>query len=410
MTSASTNPFRHRDYALFWAARFTAILGAQAQAVTLGWQVYAVARLDRSVPEAALMVGLIGLAQFVPLFLLTLPAGEIADRRDRRLIMGLALLTEAACAVALAVNALQAKPSLEVIFAVAAVFGAARAFVMPSSAALGPMLVPREVLPRAIAFNSLAFTTGAIAGPALGGLLITQSSGLSYATSVVLYVAGASLLLLIRRSTVPERQPGSRLALIREGLSYVWRQKVVFGAISLDLAAVLLGGATALLPVFARDVLHAGPDVFGMLRAAPAAGAAITAAILARRPIQRFAGRWMFSGVAIFGVATIVFALSREIWLSLLALAVLGAADMVSVFIRQTLVQLVTPDPMRGRVAAVSTLFIGASNELGEFESGITARLMGPVGAALFGGCGALVVTGLWAKLFPDLRKADRLE
>ena len=404
------NPFRHRDYALYWGARFCAVLGTQAQAVTLGWQVYEVARGTRSVPEAALLVGMIGLAQFVPLFLLTLPAGEVADRRDRRWVMVMALLAEGVCAAVLAVNALQAEPSLTAIFAAAALFGAARAFIMPTSSALGPMLVPKAVLPRAIAYNSLAFTTGAIAGPALGGLLVAQSSALSYAVSGGLYAAAAAILPLIRTSARPERQPGSRLALIREGLSYVWRQKVVFGAVSLDLAAVLLGGATALLPVFARDVLHAGPDVFGMLRAAPAAGAAITAAILARRPIQRFAGRWMFSGVAIFGVATIVFALSREIWLSLLALAVLGAADMVSVFIRQTLVQLVTPDPMRGRVAAVSTLFIGASNELGEFESGITARLMGPVGAALFGGCGALVVTGLWAKLFPDLRKADRLE
>jgi hypothetical protein len=225
-----------------------------------------------------------------------------------------------------------------------------------------------------------------------------------------LYVCAAALLLLIRTPTRPERQPGSRANLIREGLAYVWRTKVVFGAISLDLAAVLLGGATALLPVFARDVLKAGPDVFGMLRAAPAVGAAIVAVVLARRPIQRYAGRWMFSGVAVFGLATILFALSREIWLSLVALAVLGAADMVSVFIRQTLIQIVTPDPMRGRVAAVSTLFIGASNELGEFESGIAARLLGPVGAALFGGFGALAVTALWARMFPDLRKADRLE
>jgi MFS family permease len=404
------NPFRHRDFALFWGARFTAILGTQAQAVTLGWQVYEVARLDRSVPEAALMVGFIGLAQFLPLFLLTLPAGEVADRRDRRLVMGLALLAEAACAAALAFNAHLERPSLALIFLVAGVFGAARAFIMPTSTALGPMLVPRPLLPRAIAFNSLAFQAASILGPALGGLLVAHSSTLSYTASVALYTTGAALLLLIRTPTTPERQPGSRLVLIREGLRYVWRQKVIFGAISLDLAAVLLGGATALLPVFARDVLNAGPDVFGMLRAAPAVGAAVVAVVLARRPIQRFAGAWMFGGVAVFGLATIVFALSRDIWLSMLALAVLGAADMISVFIRQTLIQIVTPDPMRGRVAAVSTLFIGASNELGEFESGITARLMGPVGAALFGGFGALAVTGLWARMFPDLRKADRLE
>jgi MFS family permease len=406
----AANPFRFRDYSLFWTARFAASLGIQAQAVTLGWQVYDVARLTRTVPEAALWVGLIGLAQFLPLFLLSLPAGEIVDRRSRRNVMTGALLVETGCAAALAGVALMDQPSLAAIFAVAAVFGAARAFIAPSGAALGPMLVPRAVLPRAIAANSVAFQFGSIAGPALGGLLVARSTGLSYAAAAGLYALAAVLLLLIRTRTKPERQPGSRGNLIREGLSYVWRTKIVFGAISLDLAAVLLGGATALLPVFARDVLGAGPDVCGALRAAPAVGAAIVALTLARRPITRFAGPWMFGAVAVFGVMTIVFALSRQVWLSFAALAVLGAADMVSVFIRQTLIQLVTPDAMRGRVAAVSTLFIGASNELGEFESGLAARLLGPVGAALFGGFGALAVTGLWARWFPDLRRADRLE
>jgi MFS family permease len=405
-----TNPFSFRDYRLFWAARFAASLGIQAQAVTLGWQVYDVARIDRSVPEAALWVGLIGLAQFVPLFLLSLPAGEIVDRRSRRNVMTAALVVEALCAAALAGLALMERPPLLGIFAVAGVFGAARAFIAPSGSALGPMLVPREVLPRAIAANSIAFQFGSIAGPALGGLLIASSTSLSYGVTAGLYVLAAALLLVIRTATTPERQPGSRANLIREGLQYVWRTKIVFGAISLDLAAVLLGGATALLPVFARDVLGAGPDVYGLLRAAPAVGAAVVALTLARRPITRFAGRWMFSAVAVFGLMTIVFALSRQVWLSFAALAVLGAADMVSVFIRQTLIQIVTPDAMRGRVAAVSMLFIGASNELGEFESGIAARLLGPVGAALFGGFGALVVTGLWAKWFPELRRADRLE
>jgi MFS family permease len=406
----AANPFRFRDYSLFWTARFAASLGIQAQAVTLGWQVYDVARLTRTVPEAALWVGLIGLAQFLPLFLLSLPAGEIVDRRSRRNVMTGALLVETGCAAALAGVALMDQPSLAAIFAVAAVFGAARAFIAPSGAALGPMLVPRAVLPRAIAANSVAFQFGSIAGPALGGLLVARSTGLSYAAAAGLYALAAVLLLLIRTRTKPERQPGSRGNLIREGLSYVWRTKIVFGAISLDLAAVLLGGATALLPVFARDVLGAGPDVYGALRAAPAVGAAIVALTLARRPITRFAGPWMFGAVAVFGVMTIVFALSRQVWLSFAALAVLGAADMVSVFIRQTLIQLVTPDAMRGRVAAVSTLFIGASNELGEFESGLAARLLGPVGAALFGGFGALAGTGLWTRWFPDLRRADRLE
>lgn len=405
-----SNPFSHRDYSLFWAARFAASLGIQAQAVTLGWQVYDVARAERTVPEAALWVGLIGLAQFLPLFLLALPAGEIVDRRSRRNVMAASLGVETACAAALAGLTLMAEPSLPAIFAVAAVFGAARAFIAPSGSALGPMLVPREVLPRAIAANSVAFQFGSIAGPALGGLLVARSTGLSYAAAGGLYALAALLLLLIRTRTTPRRQPGSRANLIREGLQYVWRTRIVFGAISLDLAAVLLGGATALLPVFARDVLHAGPDVYGALRAAPAVGAAIVALTLARRPITRFAGPWMFAAVAVFGLMTIVFALSRQVWLSFAALAVLGAADMVSVFIRQTLIQLVTPDAMRGRVAAVSMLFIGASNELGEFESGLVARVLGPVGAALFGGVGALAVTAAWARWFPDLRRADRLE
>ena len=405
-----TNPFRFRDYGLFWGARFLASIGIQAQAVTLGWQVYDVARIHRTVPEAALWVGLIGLAQFLPLFLLSLPAGEIVDRRSRRNVMTGALAVEALCAAALAGLALLDRPPLLAIFAVAALFGAARAFIMPSGAALGPMLVPREVLPRAIAANSIAFQFGSIAGPALGGLLVARATSLSYGVTAGLYLLAAALLLLIRTRTTPERQPGSRGNLIREGLQYVWRTRIVFGAISLDLAAVLLGGATALLPVFARDVLHAGPDVYGALRAAPAVGAALVALVLARRPVARFAGPWMFGAVAVFGLMTIVFALSRQVWLSFAALAVLGAADMVSVFIRQTLIQIVTPDVMRGRVAAVSTLFIGASNELGEFESGLVARLLGPVGAALFGGFGALAVTALWWRWFPDLRRADRLE
>jgi hypothetical protein len=215
---------------------------------------------------------------------------------------------------------------------------------------------------------------------------------------------------LIRRVTAPVVQPGSRLELVKEGLAYVWANRVVFGAISLDLAAVILGGATALLPAFAKDVLHVGPQGFGFLRAGPALGATVVGVFLAARPIRRHAGLIMFAGVGVFGAATVVFGVSRWLWLSVIALAVLGAADMMSVFVRQTLIQLMTPDPMRGRVSAVSTLFVSASNELGEFESGVAARFLGAVGAAVFGGVGALMVTGLWAWLFPALRKADRLE
>jgi hypothetical protein len=266
--------------------------------------------------------------------------------------------------------------------------------------------VPRELLPRAIAWNSLAWQSASIAGPALAGFLIAASPGAAYSVTFGLYLAAAAALSPIRRSTKPAAQPGSRLAMVREGLAYVWSNRVVFGAISLDMAAVILGGARALFPAFARDVLHAGAEGFGLLSMAPALGATLVGLGLAARPIRARAGAIMLCGVAVFGACTIIFSLSRSLGFSLAALAVLGAADMLSVFIRQTLVQLVTPDAMRGRVAAVSTLFIGASNELGEFESGVAARILGPIGAAVFGGIGSIVLTGVWAKLFPALREA----
>jgi MFS family permease len=398
-----------RDYVLFWLNRFSAVIAVQIQSVAIGWQVYAVARQTGSVAQGAFMVGMIGLAQFLALLAFTLNAGEAADRLDRRKIMATALCVEVASAALLAWLAWRGDPQLWPIFAVALGFGAARAFYSPASGAMGPMLVPREILPRAIAFNSLAWQSGAILGPAIGGLLCAVSPTAAFATSMVIYLFCIGLVLAIRTNTKPASQGGSRMALIREGLAYVWSNKIVLGATSLDLFAVLLGGATALLPVFARDVLHVGAEGFGILRASPAIGATAIAILMAVRPIRRHAGLWMFAGVALFGVATIVFGLSRSLWVSVVALAILGGADMVSVFVRGTLVQLVTPDAMRGRVMAVGGLFIGASNELGEFESGVAARFLGPVGAAIFGGVGAIVVTGTWAWLFPALRKADRL-
>ena len=400
---------RNRDYMLFWFTRFFSTLGVQIESVTIGWQVYAVARLSRSVQEGALLVGMVGLLQFLPVFALTLIAGETADRLTRKYVILASMAVEIAVVFVLAVLALHPTPSLTAIFIAAGLFGAARAFLSPASGALGPMLVERAMLPRAIAWNSLAWQSGSIAGPWLGGLLCAASPRWGYIAAGGLYVASALCVASIRQNTKPAAQPGSRMELIREGLHYVWTNRIVLGAISLDLFAVLLGGATALLPVFARDVLHVGAEGFGILRSGPAIGAAAMALLLARKPIQRHAGTWMFAGVAIFGLATIVFGLSKSLWVSVIALAVLGAADMVSVYVRQTLVQIVTPDHMRGRVSAVSGLFIGASNELGEFESGVVARLLGPVGAAIFGGVGALVVTGVWAKLFPALRNADRL-
>jgi MFS family permease len=401
---------RERDFLLFWVARFVSTLGVQIQSVALGWQVYAIARLTHSVGESAFMVSMIGLAQFVPLFLLTLIAGETADRRTRKLIVAATLCLDAISASVLLILALMGSHALWPIFAVSVMFGASRAFLSPASSAMGPMLVPRPLLPRAIAWNSLSWQGGSIIGPALGGLLLIHSPALAFGASLVFYLVAALLALSIRKNTQPETQPGSRVELIKEGLSYVWNNKIVFGSISLDLFAVILGGATALLPVFAKDVLHIGPGGFGLLRAAPAIGASLVGVYLASNPIRRNAGKIMFAGVAVFGLATAVFGLSKLEWLSVGALAVLGGADMLSVYVRQTLVQIVTPDAMRGRVAAVSGVFISASNELGEVESGAMAWLLGPIGAAVFGGVGAMAVTAVWAFLFPDLRKADRLE
>jgi MFS family permease len=376
------------------------------QSVTLGWQVYSVARLEHSVEYSSFLVGMIGLVQFVPMFAFVLLAGETADRYDRRKILIACCLLGFVCSASLAVNASMEQPSLFAIFAVAALFGVGRAFTMPASASLGPMLVPREVLPRAIGWNTLAMQTGMIFGPWLGGVLCAVSVPASYGTAGALYLAAGVAVWSIAGNTKPNHQGGGRLKLIAEGLAYVWSNKTVFGAISLDLFAVLLGGVTALLPVFARDVLQIGPDGFGLLRSGPAIGGGLMALALSTRPIQRDAGFWMLVSVAAYGLATIVFALSTWVLLSMVALAALGAADAVSVFVRQSLVQIVTPDPMRGRVTAVSSLFISASNELGEFESGVAARFLGPVGAAIFGGIGSIALTGVWAKLFPALRDA----
>jgi MFS family permease len=402
--------FKHRAFALFWSARMFSTLAVQAESVTIGWQVYTVARHTQSVDQSAFLVGMVGLAQFAPLFLLSLFAGATADRRDRRSIILACTCVEIVCVLVLAVLALRPDPSLLPIFAIAAVFGASRAFLSPASGAMGPMLVPREMLPRAVSHNSLGDQAGSVIGPWIGGALCAVSPTAAYGGSAILYAAAAIALLSIRTNTRPVNQPGSRIEHIREGITYVWTNKVVLGAISLDLFAVLLGGATALLPVFASDVLKVGAHGFGLLRSGPAIGAMAMAFALSRWPLHRRAGYWMFGGVAAFGAATLVFAVSKSLIVSLIALVALGAADMISVYVRQSLVQIVTPDHMRGRVSAVSGLFIGASAELGEFETGVVARLLGPVAAAIFGGVGSLVVTGAWAKMFPSLRKADRLD
>ena len=402
---------RERDFVLFWLSRFVAVLGVQVQGVALGWHIYAVARDDvgMDVKRAALTVSMIGLVSFLPVLLLALPAGEMADRHDRRRILLRCYMAEIVVAVGVAAVTFMGWASIPVLLGAAFLFGMARSFFSPASTALGPMLVPRALLPRAIAWQSLAWQTASIGGPALGGILVATSPTLSYAVAAGLYVAAAACVLLIRGNAQPVVQPGSRWELMKEGLAYVWNNKIVFGAISLDLFAVILGGATLLLPVFAKDVLHVGAEGFGILRAGPAIGAAVVAFWLASNPIRKNAGVIMFTAVGLFGVGTLIFGLSKLMWVSMGGLILLGGADMISVYVRQTLVQLATPDHMRGRVATVSSLFIGASNELGEFESGIVARFLGPVGAAVFGGVGALIVTGVWAKLFPELRKVDRL-
>ena len=409
-STANESVLQQKSFLALWAARFISVVGVQIQGVALAWQIYAIARRQNDIKHAALAVGMIGLAQFLPLFLLTLTAGETADRHDRKAIALICLGVETFTGLALAVLAWLGLGAVWPIYLVAVAFGASRAFQSPALSALGPMLVPRALLPRSIAWNSLSWQAGSILGPAIGGLLCILSPGVAYAVSAALFAISIGAMALIGGETRPAVQAGSRWELVKEGLAYVWTNKIVFGAISLDLFAVLLGGATALLPVYARDVLMVGATGFGVLRAAPAVGAAVVALTLSWRPIRRHAGPVMFAGVATFAVATVVFAVSTSLALSVIALIVLGGADMLSVFIRQTLVQVVTPGAMRGRVSAVSMLFVGASNELGEFETGVVARLMGAMGAALFGGVGALIVTGLWARLFPDLRRADRLE
>ena len=404
--------FRQRDLMVFLASRGLGVLGTATQSVAMGWQVYDLARAGHGVAESSLYIGLLGLATFLPLFFLALPAGVVADRYSRKAIMVFCFAGEAVCAGLLVITAMMGILSVELLIAIAVGFGISRAFRAPAGTAIGPMLVPKELLPRAIAWNALVFQIATIMGPALAGLLVGRwSTASAYGVCVALYIVSMIGLGLIRTETKPEAKGGSRLSLVKEGLSYIWNSKVVLGAISLDLFAVLLGGATALLPAFARDILHVGAEGFGVLRAAPAVGASVVGLVLASRPIRRRAGPALFTGVTIFGVATVVFGLSTVFWLSLVSLVVAGGADMVSVYIRQTLIQIVTPDPMRGRVAAVSFLFIGASNELGEFESGVTARLLGgPVLAAALGGVGCLAVVGAWSRLFPDLRTVDRLE
>ena len=392
------------DFRRFLSARLLATLAAQMQTVAVGWQIYAITR-------DPLDLGLIGLSQFLPFVVLILPAGQVADHYDRRRILTACYAVEALCAVLLLWFTIHSITSAWPVFAAMTLLGCARAFSMPSGQALLPNLVPREEFTRAVALNSSVFQIATVVGPAVGGLLYLAGPRVVYSSVLALALISIALMFRVQsggRSSAAEREPASLQTLL-SGLRFVRSKPIVLGAISLDLFAVLFGGATALLPIFASDILHVGPSGLGLLRTAPGVGASLCAVVLALLPITRHVGPWMFGGVAMFGVATIVFGYSTSFILSLFALLVLGAADMVSVYVRHLLVQLETPDRIRGRVSAVSAVFIGASNELGEFESGVTAKWWGTVRAVIIGGIATLVVTGLWARLFPPVWRMDDL-
>ena len=407
------------DFMRFWSARLASTAAAQMMMVALGWQMY-------DLTGSAWDLGLVGLAQFLPALLLALPAGHIVDGSDRKRVLATAMAVQLAVAATLALGSHQHLLGRNSLLLLSLVLGGVRAFQMPASQALLPQLVPATLLPRALAMAATALQGAIIAGPALGGVLYAAGPALLDAASSTTagHDAGATLVygisalgFAIAVTAVlglhprPAQRAAERMswASMLAGAQFIWTRKTMLGAVSLDLFAVLLGGATALLPIFARDILQVGPTGLGLLRGAPAVGALLTSLALARWPIQRRSGRWLFGSVALYGVAMVAFGLSHSFWLSLAALALSGAVDMVSVVIRHTLVQLETPDQMRGRVSAINSVFIGASNQLGEFESGATAAWLGPVGSVVAGGIGTMLVVLAWMKLFPDLARRDRL-
>ncbi|WP_437877313.1 MFS transporter [Sorangium sp. So ce513] len=392
---------RHRSFAFYLAARLLSAIAVQVQSVAIGWQVYA---LTGDVFD----LGLIGLAQFAPFFALILFAGQVADRFDRRHIISVCLAAELLCSALLLAFTLSGLRVVWPVFAVLVLFGSARAFMMPAQQAILMNLVPTDSFGKAVALSSSSYHVAVIVGPTLGGLLYLAGTPVVYGTVGALLLASLVFMSLTRTTQQDRRAEPSSWSTVLEGLRFVWSRPAVLGAISLDLFAVLFGGAVALLPAYARDVLHAGPTGLGLLRTAPAVGAALTAAVLAFRPITRHVGRWMFGGVAVFGLATIGLGQTRSVAVALLALVLIGAGDMVSVYIRHILVQFETPDSIRGRVSAVNAVFIGASNELGEFESGLTARWFGLLPAIFLGGSATLAVAALWALGFPVLSRMDR--
>ncbi|MFT0518310.1 MFS transporter [Pseudomonas faucium] len=393
---------QHRPFMAFWLARVFTASGFQMLTVAIGWHLY---QLTGNVLD----LGLVGLVEFAPRVLFMLHTGHVADRYDRRKVAALCQTLQGLIALVLALGSATDNVSRELIFALAFLLGAARSFEMPATQALLPNVVPPGLFPRAVAASASATQAATIVAPAVGGFLYAFSSIWVYGPTVALYAIACALMLgLDSRQQVPQRGRASLESLLA-GIRFIRSRPDILGAISLDLFAVLLGGATALLPVFAKDILLTGPWGLGLLRSAPAVGALLMSLWLARFPVERKVGRTMFTAVGVFGVATIAFGLSTSFWFSLAVLVVLGAADMISMVIRGAFVQLETPDEMRGRVSAVNGLFIGASNQLGEFESGVTAHWFGTVPAVVLGGVGTLVVTGVWIRLFPGLARRDRL-
>jgi MFS family permease len=391
-----------RAFMRLWLARLFAVAGGQMLMVAVGWQIY-------DLTGSAWDLGLVGLLQFVPALALALWAGHVIDRHHRGRILALCLALQASVALALCLASASGLASRGLLLGISVVLGAVRAFQMPAQQALTPLLVPKAMLPRALAFSASGLQGAIIAGPAIGGAIYAAGAAVTYGSCGALFGLASALCLTLRYAH--QAPPGQTLSLdtLLAGVRFVARNQAVLGAMSLDLFAVLFGGATALLPMFAKDILHVGPLGLGLLRGAPAVGALGMSLVLTRWPLQRRAGPLLMGSVAVYGLATLAFGVSTVFTLSLAALALTGASDMISVVIRQTLVQLETPDAMRGRVSAVNSLFIGASNQLGEFESGATAALLGPVGSVVLGGLGTLLVAGMWLRLFPTLATRDAL-
>jgi len=403
VSSASRSAFRHRDFAVFWVALVTEAFALSMALVAIGWQVY-------SVRENPLDLGLVGLAEFLPLVLLALPAGQLADRIPRRTLLAVMVLLDIVVLAGLLGVTIAGADQVWPFFALAFLLGVGSAIGAPAGRALTPSLVPQEILLSALAQRSIAFQLSLVAGPAVGGLLFALRAELVYAVGIGLSVVSLACFLMLRGGRAPAAEGVEGLDAVLAGVRLIRRTNVLLGAISLDLFAVLLGGAVALLPIFAKDILEVGPTGLGFLRTAPAIGSFLAALWLARRPISRRAGPTLFLVVAGFGVCMVVFGLSRAMWLSMLALALGGALDMVSVVLRSTILPLVTPDEVRGRVTAVEMVFISASNELGAFESGVAAALIGAVPAVVVGGVATIVVAGVWWRLFPSLARVDRLD